>query len=80
MRPIGILTILCALAPGAVFAGETPKERPNRVAEPPPAVRNWPNPGDWVAPGVLRQDLFDRRNPANWRQDYRTPPAQPGQF
>ena len=77
MRLIGILTTLCALVPGAAFADETPQKAP----EPrPPVVRSWPNPADMVAPGVVRQDLFDRRNPTNWRPDYRTPPAQPGQF
>jgi hypothetical protein len=77
MRPIGILTILFVLAPAAAMADETPR----KTAEPaPPAIHRWPNPADLVAPGVLRQDLFDRRNPTNWRHDNPTPPAQPGQF
>ncbi|MET4450814.1 hypothetical protein [Bradyrhizobium sp. RT3b] len=29
---------------------------------------------------VARQDLFDRRNPNNFRVDWPSPPAQPGQF
>ena len=29
---------------------------------------------------ILRQDLFDRNNPNNLRSDWRSPPAQPGQF
>jgi hypothetical protein len=29
---------------------------------------------------VLRQDLFDRRNPNNLRSDWPAPSAQPGQF
>ena len=77
MRPIAIPIVLCALVPGAVFADETPR----KAAEPPTlAVRKWPNPADLVAPGVLRQDLFDRRNPTNWRHGTPPPPAQPGQF
>ena len=75
MRPIGILTILCALVTGGAFADETPRKTAESA---PPAVRSWPNRADLVAPGVLRQDLFDRRNPANLRQDYPAPPAQPG--
>jgi hypothetical protein len=77
MRLGGILTILCALVPAVAGADETPK-RPEPA--PAPAARRWPNPADVVAPGVLRQDLFDRRNPANWRNDYPTPPAQAGQY
>jgi hypothetical protein len=77
MRPIGILTILCALVPAMAVA-----EEPPRRAEPAPprAAPRWPNPADVVAPGILRQDLFDRRNPANLRYDYPPPPRQPGQF
>ena len=29
---------------------------------------------------VIRQDLFDRRDPNNFRSDWPSPPAQPGQF
>ena len=76
MRAGGILTILIALVPAAALADETPK----RGESPPPAARRWPNPADIVAPGVLRQDLFDRRNPNNWRHDWPTPPAQGGQY
>ena len=77
MKAVRMLTILSALVPAAAVAGETPR----KVAEPaPPVARTWPNPADLVVPGVLRQDLFDRRNPTNLRNDYRTPPAQPGQF
>ena len=76
MRVGGILTILCALIPAAAVADETPK-RPESA---PLVARKWPNPPDIVAPGVLRQDLFDRRNPANVRHDYPAPPAQAGQY
>jgi hypothetical protein len=77
MRAIGTLTILCALIPAMAAAGETPR----RAEQPPaPAVRRSPNPADLVAPGILRQDLFDRRNPANLRHDYPSAPAQPGQY
>jgi hypothetical protein len=83
MRPIGILTILCALTPAMSAADETPRrpEQAQAQAQPQaPAVRRWPNPADLVAPGIIRQDLFDRRNPANLRHDYPPPPRQPGQF
>ena len=73
MRPIRILTIMCALVPAVAVAqdGRTKAE---------PALRKTPAPGDVVAPGILRQDLLDRRNPNNLRHDYPTPPAQAGQF
>jgi hypothetical protein len=77
MRPIGILTILSALVPAMAAADETPRRAEQAPA---PAVRQWPNPADIVAPGILRQDLFDRRNPTNLRHDYPAPPRQPGQF
>ena len=76
MRVGGILAILCALVPAVAVADETPK----RAESTPPVARKWPNPADVVAPGVWRQDLFDRRNPANVRQDYPAPPAQSGQY
>jgi hypothetical protein len=82
MRLGGILTILCALSPVVAMADETPRRA---ESAPPPVARRWPNPADlvvpnMVAPGVLRQDLFDRRNPNNLRTDYPSAPAQPGQF
>jgi len=82
MRPIGILTILCALVPCALVpatADEIPRRAEQGQAQA-PAIRRWPNPADLVAPGVLRQDLFDRRNPANLSNNYPSPPRQPGQF
>ena len=81
MRPIGILTILSALVPAMAAADETPRRPEQAQAQTEaPAVRRWPNPADIVAPGILRQDLFDRRNPTNLRHDYPAPPRQPGQF
>jgi hypothetical protein len=77
MRPIGILTILCALVPAMAAADETPRRAEQAPA---PPARRWPNPADLVAPGIVRQDLYDRRNPGNQRQDYPSPPAQPGSF
>jgi len=75
MKPIHILTILCTLVPAIAVAQD------GRIkAEPAPGARKTPAPGDVVAPGVLRQDLFDRRNPNNLRHDYPSAPAQPGQF
>ena len=81
MRLGGILTILFALSPALALAEEPPR----RAESPPPVARRWPNPADVttpniVAPGVIRQDLFDRRNPNNLRTDYPAAPAQPGQF
>ena len=75
MRPIHILTVLCVVVPGIAFA----KDAPAKVG-PTPAARRVPVPADVVAPGVLRQDLFDRNNPNNLRHDYPTAPAQPGQY
>jgi len=35
---------------------------------------------DWTKPGlIVRQDLFDRRNPNNLRNDWPAPPSQPNQ-
>jgi hypothetical protein len=75
MRPIRILTFLCAFVPTIAVAQDG-----HTKADPAPAARKMPAPGDVVAPGILRQDLFDRRNPNNLRHDYPAPPAQPGQF
>ena len=75
MRPFQILSILCTLVPTIAVAQDG-----RTKAEPAPAARKTPAPADVVAPGILRQDLFDRRNPNNWRHDYPTPPAQAGSF
>ena len=73
MRSIGILAILCAVAPNIAVAGDAPT-RAERAA----TARRMPAPQDIVAPGVLRQDLFDRNNSNNLRHDYPPPPRQPG--
>jgi hypothetical protein len=40
-----------------------------------------PTPGAQAKTGfVLRQDLFDRADPNNFRSNWPAPPAQPGQF
>ena len=75
MKPLCILTILCALTP-AIAAAQDGRTKTG----PSPQARRAPAPGDIVAPGVLRQDLFDRNNPNNLRRDYPAAPAQPGQF
>jgi hypothetical protein len=75
MKSIRILTILCAFVPGIALAQDG-----RTKTAPAPKVRKMPAPGDVVAPGVLRQDLFARNNPNNLRHDYPSPPAQPGQF
>jgi hypothetical protein len=75
MKPIYALAILCALAPSVAAAQDG-----RGKTEPAPRARRSPASGDIVAPGVLRQDLFDRNNPNNVRHDYPAPPAQGGQF
>jgi hypothetical protein len=75
MRAIHILAVLCAVVPTIAVA----KDAPAKV-EPVPAARKMPVPTNFVAPGILRQDLFDRNNPNNLRHDYPAAPAQPGQF
>jgi len=71
MRPIRILVILCGFAPAVAVAQDG-------HLKPVVTARKAPLPADVVAPGILRQDLFDRRNPTNLRHDYPTPPGQPG--
>ena len=73
MKLVRILTIACVFVP-MVAAAQDWRPKPVVTARKPPA------PGDFVAPGVLRQDLFSRNNPNNLRHDYPSPPAQPGQF
>jgi hypothetical protein len=75
MRSIRILTILSTFVPTVAVADDT-----SRKTEQALVVRRAPMPWDVVAPGILRQDLFDRRNPTNVRHDYPAPPAQPAQF
>jgi len=72
MKSIRILTLLCVFVPVVAAAQD---HHPKRVV-----IRKTPAPWDVVAPGVLRQDLFDRNNPNNVRDDYPSAPAQPGQF
>jgi hypothetical protein len=73
MRPIGAVILLCALAP-AVAVAQDGHNKTERMM----TARKAPAPADFVAPGILRQDLFDRRNPNNLRHDYPAPPGQPG--
>jgi hypothetical protein len=73
MRSIRVLAILCAFAPTIAVANDAPTK-----AERASSVRRMPPPQDIVAPGVLRQDLFNRNNPNNLRHDYPAPPGQPG--
>jgi hypothetical protein len=75
MKPLRVLTVLCVLVP-TIAAAQDGQTRTGRTAK----LRKVPAPGDIVAPGVLRQDLFDRNNPRNLRHDYPAAPAQPGQF
>jgi hypothetical protein len=75
MKSLRILTILCVFAPTIAAAQDGYAK-----TEPVVRTRKAPAPGDIVAPGVLRQDLFDRNNPRNLRHDYPAAPAQPGQF
>ena len=73
MKSIRILTILCVFVPVVAVAQDG---RPKPVV----TARKAPAWGDFVAPGVLRQDLFSRNNPNNLRSDWPAPTAQPGQF
>ena len=73
MKLIRILAILCVFAPSVAVAQDW---RPKPVV----TARKAPAWGDYVAPGVLRQDLFSRNDPNNLRHDYPSAPAQPGQF
>jgi hypothetical protein len=75
MTSIRILAILCALTPTIALAQDG-----HRKADAAAVTRKHPAPSDIVAPGILRQDLFDRKNPNNLRHDYPAPPAMPGQF
>ena len=75
MKTIFVLAILCVFAP-TIAAAQDGRGK----TEPAPRARKAPLPADIVAPGVLRQDLFDRGNPNNVRHDYPAPTAQPGQF
>ena len=79
MKPIVVFAILCAFAPAVALAQDgSGKSDPSGVAA--PRLRKTPHPSDIVAPGVLRQDLFDRNDPNNLRSDYPGPPAQPSQY
>jgi hypothetical protein len=73
MRSIAVLAILCTFAPTIAVADDAPTG-PERAS----TARRVPAPQDIVAPGVLRQDLFNRNNPNNLRHDYPAPPGQPG--
>ncbi|MGA7810526.1 hypothetical protein [Bradyrhizobium sp.] len=72
-----MLAMACALAvPTIAFATSTHQKVASATD-----VRN-NNPPTLIVPptGILRQDLFDRRNPINLRSNWPTPPAQPGQL
>ena len=73
MRPIGAVILLCTLFPPVANA-----QNGHSKAEQVMTARKAPQPADFVAPGILRQDLFDRRNPNNLRHDFPAPPGQPG--
>ncbi len=75
MKSVLVLTILCVAAP-AIAAAQDGRGK----TAPASRMQRSPAPADVVAPGVLRQDLFDRNNPRNLRRDYPAPMAQPGQF
>jgi hypothetical protein len=51
--------------------------RPALVVTPTDARRIQPT-FDFPARGILRQDLYDRNNPDNLRNDFPSPPKQPG--
>jgi hypothetical protein len=73
MRPAQILAIfLVILFPTIGFA--------QTKAEPVPPAPRLPPPPVFLPFGIVKQDLFDRNNPNNFRSDYHAPPAQPGQY
>ena len=80
MKSIRVLTVLCSFAVGAFIPAIAAAQDGHGKPEPVLRTRKAPAPGDFVAPGVLRQDLFSRNNPNNLRHDYPSAPAQPGQF
>jgi hypothetical protein len=73
MTSIRILAILCIFTP-AIALAQDGHRKPDAIV----VARGKPAPSDIIAPGILRQDLFDRRNPNNLRHDYPAPPGQPG--
>jgi hypothetical protein len=76
MRRITMLAMACALAFPTIALADTA----HPTVAPATDVRNSPPSLVVPVPGILRQDLFDRRNPTNLRSNWPTPPAQPGQF
>jgi hypothetical protein len=73
MRSIAVLAILGTFASTIAVADDAPTR-----AERTSTTRRVPASQDIVAPGILRQDLFNRNNPNNLRHDYPAPPGQPG--
>jgi hypothetical protein len=77
MKKVQLLAIFCALAFSTIAVAKTAR---TKVA-PTHDVRNIPPSVDTRNTGlILRQDLFDRKNPNNLRSDWPGPSAQPGQF
>lgn len=73
---LNILFVVAAMLP--TFASAEAPRRPVVIAhdayrKPLPSVSR---KGQFI----LRQDLFDRRNPTDLRSDWPSPPAQPGQI
>ncbi|WP_441260626.1 hypothetical protein AB7008_40995 [Bradyrhizobium sp. 521_C7_N1_3] len=79
MIPARMLAIICifeATLTAAAFAKDTHR-RAATIRDPQPVKSlRISNSGGLV----VRQDLFDRRDPNNFRSDWPSPPAQPGQF
>jgi hypothetical protein len=71
-RSLAIILILEQALPSAAIAKDA-HERAVTVRD----TRSAPRVRSSI---VARQDLFDRRNPNNFRADWPSPPAQPGQF
>ena len=70
-----VVAVFCVVVHPTLAQNARTKTEPARTAHGTP-----PPPADFHPIGVLRQDLFDRRNPNNLRSNYAPPPAQPGQF
>lgn len=74
-----LLVLTCIL--NAVVVTAVPAAS-RRVTTTPPAAQTNARVGE-LPPArstVLRQDLFDRKNPNNVRTDWPAPPFQPAQF
>lgn len=74
---IALTVILVPYLWANAFASDAPARSPQLVRTGQPGRMAIEEP---KSDRVIRQDLFDRRNPMNIRSNWPSPPAQPGQF